>query len=323
MSRSIVAIGLPFLLGACSTLYPPLYSAPTIAETAPDGTLKADCQSHQDPLDQTLACAEILQVVYSNGYQDTAKWQDISQLPIIGAAGAAAWILLKDEENAARKAGKIFIGTGVYSAARNQLFPKGMPETFIKGHSALGCVIAEKVYFRGTAAENANAALDASLLETARISAELAELRHEPPTDPDAAPDLLKAARALADNAITAANSQLGASRKERAAYEFAASPFRRSVTNIAAWVASKGRDRPNLSYDDLLKGMSSSPQAPTNESPSTETTRGGKTSAALIRDIGRTSQQLSIETIKLQGNTPPYAARLDKVTECATKLSA
>lgn len=63
MSRSIVAIGLPFLLGACSTLYPPLYSAPTIAETAPDGTLKADCQSHQDPLDQTLACAEILQDV--------------------------------------------------------------------------------------------------------------------------------------------------------------------------------------------------------------------------------------------------------------------
>lgn len=116
MSRSIVAIGLPFLLGACSTLYPPLYSAPTIAETAPDGTLKADCQSHQDPLDQTLACAEILQDVYSNGYQDTAKWQDISQLPIIGAAGAAAWILLKDEENAGER------------QARSSLAPVSIPQ---------------------------------------------------------------------------------------------------------------------------------------------------------------------------------------------------
>jgi hypothetical protein len=334
MSRSIVAIGLPFLLGACTTLYPPLYSAPTIAATAEEGTLKKDCQGHDDPLDQTLACAEILQDVYSTGYQDSAKWQDISQLPIIGAAGAAAWILLKDEENAARKAGKIFIGTGVYSAARNQLFPKNLPETFIQGHSALGCVIAEKVYFRGDTAVEAFDALNQSLLETADLATLLSWLRYKEPSD-SASAELLKAARALADQAIAAANTQLGASRKERAAYKFAPSPFRQSVSDIAAWVASKGRARPNASYDDLLKGMSSSPKAePGTEAPlagvdplenarSLAAANERPTAAQLIEAIGEVSQKLSSKTIELQGNTPPYAARLVKVTECATKLPA
>lgn len=329
----LAATALPFLLGGCatSTSYPPLYSAPTIARTAGDGTLKAACTSSEHPLDQTLACAEILQDVYSTGYSESARWQDISQLPIIGAAAAAAWILLKDKENAAKKVGKVGIGALAYSAARDQLLPKDMPVIFIKGHSALGCVLAEEIYFRGTAADDSFAALNGSLLDTARQANKVSALRYSIPSDPAASPELLKAAQSLADQAIAAANTQLRASRQERAAHEFANSPFRRSVSDIAAWVASKGRTRPNASYEALLQGMSS---APTGAKPPT-TTQGAvppppppppppepqRNSAELIRKIGEESQKLTGMTIDLQGNTPPYGARLVQVTNCATDL--
>lgn len=331
MIRPVLAAALPFLLGACATYYPPLYSAPTVAGTAAAGTLKDACTQSNNPLDQTLACAEILQDVYSTGYSQSAKWQDISQLPIIGAAAAAGWILLKDKDNAAKKVGKIGIGALTYSAARDQLMPKDMPVTFIKGHSALGCVLAEKVYFRGTAAEDSFASLDNSLLATAKQADKVSSLRYSIPTDPAASPELLKAAQALADQAIVAANTQLRASRQERAAHEFANSPFRRSVSDIAAWVASKGRARPNARYDDLLKGMSSAPNAggaspgvvggPPPPPPPPPLPERQKSSAELIRQIGEESQRLASMTIELQGNTPPYVARLTQVTKCATDL--
>ena len=333
MIRPVLAAALPFLLGACATYYPPLYSAPTVAGTAAAGTLKDACTHSEDPLDQTLACAEILQDVYSTGYSESAKWQDISQLPIIGAAAAAAWILLKDKENAAKKVGKIGIGALTYSAARDQLMPKDMPVNFIKGHSALGCVLAEEVYFSGTAAEESFDALNDSLLATADQANKVSDLRYSIPSDPAASPELLKAAQALADQAIAAANTQLRTSRQERAAHEFANSPFRRSVSDIAAWVASKGRARPNASYEDLFKGMSSTPKG--SGTPSAVVGLDGSappppppppperqmSSAELIRKIGKESQMLTSMTIELQGNTPPYVARLTQVTKCATDL--
>lgn len=335
MSRPAFATALPLLLGACTTMYPPLYSAPTIAATAPQADqLTLDCRNDENPLKQTLACAQLLQDVYSDGYSDSARWNDLSQLPIIGAAGAAAWILLKDQPKAARKVGKIGIGTGVYAAGRGQLLPAALPEVFIEGHTALGCVLAEGVYFEGTAADSQFDLLDGSLRHTARLAAETSLLRYTEPSDPAASTDLLKAARALADQAIAAANSQLRASRQERAAYQFAASPFRKSVGGIAAWVASKGRARPNANYEDLLKGMSSSPgggtappeapgQTPQGQADFTEVAASEPTSAELIKAIGEASQQLTAATIDLQGNTPPYGARITSVAKCATDLPA
>jgi hypothetical protein len=342
MNRAVLAIALPVVLSGCTTLYPPLYSAPAVVAAAPDedAALVTRCEDKDksDALRQTLACAEILQAVYSSGYQRSAQMQDISQLPIIGAAAAAAWVLLKDKENAARKAGKIGIATLTYSATRDQLLPTGLPDTFIKGHGALGCLIAEGDYFHGTAAGTAFDSLNASLLTVADVAAITAKIRYMEPSDPAAAPELLKAARTLAEQAITGANAQLRTSRQERAAKEFASSVFRKSVSEIAGWVASKGRARPNKSYDDLLKGMSSTP-AP---APATEGVRNisdpdhseieslrefandnpSPSSAELIRNLGSASQLLAARTIELQGNTPPYAARLKKVEECSTSLS-
>ena len=340
-----VLIALPFLLGGCATYYPPLYSAPTIADqpiAQSSSTLVKNCRSNDDGVLQTASCAEILQAVYSNSYEDSARWQDISQLPIIGAAAAAAWILLKNEDNAAKKAGKIGIGALTYTAARDQLFPKGMSEIFIQGHSALGCIIADKDYFTGAAAKEAFDALDVSLREVTLLAAATSALRYTTPSDAPASPELLKAAQSLADVAVAAANTQLRTSRQERAAFKFAASPFRKSVGDVAAWVASKGRVRPNASYGDLLKNMSSTPTTGTATTTTTNTAvpaiDGGvtltllrfqraadpsnpPTSAQLIRMIGEASQLLSSKSIELQGNTPAYGARLLKVEKCATDL--
>lgn len=347
---SALAAALPLLLGACSTYYPPLYSSPSIVAqpAAKDNTTlandcsgKADARGNIDTLAQSVACAEILQAIYSNSYEDSARWQDISQLPLIGAAAAAAWILLKDKENAAKKVGKIGIGALTYTAARDQLFPKGMSEIFIKGHSALGCIIAEKEYFRGTAAKGAFDGLELSLKEVTLLAAATSALRYTTPSDTPASPELLRAAQTLADQAVAAANTQLRASRQERAAYQFAASPFRKSVSDVAAWVASKGRTRPNASYDDLLKGMSSSPKTdgdaqktaanlhaigsniptPLARFQAAADPSNPPTAANLIRLIGEASQLLSSKSIELQGNTPAYGARLTRVEKCATDL--
>lgn len=332
MIRPGLVVALPILLAGCSTYYPPLYSTRSVAAQAPPGSesLQLGCKTNPDELEQTIACAEILQAIYSNGYVESAKLQDYSQLPIIGAAAAAAWILLKDKEKAAKKVGKIGIGALTYSEARDQLFPKGMSEIFIKGHSGLGCVITERTYFRGPVAEESFKALNDSLREVARLVALTTEKRYTPAPDKKVPESVLDAARILADQTIETAEKQLLASRQERAAWQFAPSAFRRSVGDIAAWVASKGRDRPNASYKDLLKGMSSSPEgagggdspAPPPPPPPPLTARR-YTSEDLLREIAQTSRALSLATIELQGNTPGYAARIEVVRDCATDLSA
>lgn len=333
---SVMATTLPLMLGACATYYPPLYSSPAIADqpiAKNSTTLAGYCRGDSDAVLQTVSCAEILQAVYSSGYTESAKLQDYSQLPIIGAAAAAAWILLKDKEKAAKKVGKIGIGALAYGEARDQLFPKGMSEIYIKGHAALGCVIVEKAYFSGGPAKDALKSLDQSLVNTAALSVKASQLRLEIPADKDAAPELLTAARAFAEQAITAANTQVRASRQQRAAYIFAPSTFQQAVTDVAAWVASKGRARPNKSYDDLKNAMPSSPKTegpdatkPTDDARALLDLPVGKpkqrTTAEILNDLGLVTQGLTEATLALQGNTPPYTGRLEKIANCATDLS-
>ena len=257
MNRPAMAFVLPVLLGGCTTLYPPLYSSPSVAAKASDqdADLTLDCRQNDDPLGQTIACAEILQSIYSSGYENSAQWRDFSQLPIIGAAATAAWILLKNKDNAARTAGKIGIGALTYSAARDHLVPTGLPDVFIKGHGALGCVIAQGEYFNGTTADEYSGSLKNELANAYLLRVAVQKLRYLDPAagDKSATPEMLAAARTLADQSITLSAAQLEASQTQLGAYEFANAPFRKAVTDIAAWVASRGRTRPNPSYDALL----------------------------------------------------------------------
>jgi hypothetical protein len=335
MNRAVLASALPVLLSGCTTLYPPLYSAPSVVAAYPNKSdpLAKKCREESVALTQTLACAEILQAVYSSGYKTSAQMQDISQLPIIGAAAAAAWILLKDKDNAARGAGKIGIGALTYSAARDQLLPTGLPDTFIKGHAALGCVIAHGGYFDGEGKEY-KTELEREVANTYLLRVAVQKLRYlDPkPGDTSATPEMLKAARALADEAITQSAAQLETSQTQLGAFQFANVPFRSSVTNIAAWVASRGRTRPNASYDTLL-GTFKPKAAAAAVRNGVETTDPGEqdlladaevtswTGSDLVERLATASSILSNAAIRLKGSTPDYRGRLDAVVKCATDL--
>ncbi|RYE50179.1 MAG: DUF521 domain-containing protein, partial [Hyphomicrobiales bacterium] len=156
ISRAIVALAAVVSLSACSS-YPPLVATSAVPP--------ADAAHHTE-LDLILAEAVKLQTTYGKGYQDSAQMADLGQLPIIGAAAAAAWILLDDKKNAATIAGKIGIGAGTYSAVRGQLSAAGLPDLYIAGHGALTCVLAEGSLFAGTGASQRRDNLDDALTTT-------------------------------------------------------------------------------------------------------------------------------------------------------------
>lgn len=327
MSRPVLAMALPFILGGCSTMYPPLYSPTSIAPVKVEGSTGhtepasvGTCRDAPTPLKQTLSCADVLQSIYSKGYVESAQWNDIAQLPVIGAAGAAAWILLKGKDGAATKAGKIAIGTGVFAATRDQLLPKDMAPTFIKGHAALGCLIAQGDFFDGAAAQQSANNLKQAMGITEGLRADVQELRYlDPVADPKKPydPELLKAARSIADQAITQSATQLEASATQLGAFEFASPHFRKATTDIAAWVASRGRVRPNAEYKDLLTKFS-----PPDTTEGVELIDGQSYDGVeLTTLLAKKSALLSNSTIRLKGFTPDYQGRLTIVAKCASDL--
>lgn len=349
--RQFVLAGITaFTLCGCSTLYPPLYSPASV--TSPTfktdrATLEASpafkkCKADTDKLTQTLNCAEVLQAIYSNNYRDSATWSDIAHLPIIGAAGAAAWVLLNDKKNATTKAGKILIGGGVLEAGRNQLLPADLPTYYVRGHSALGCVISEGQYFSGGNAQDVARSLRQQIADTRELMVAVQTLRYfEPPKKPAYSADLLTAARSIADTAVTQASAQVESSESQLGQHDFAEGHFRRAVTDIAAWVATKGRTRPNLTLEQAVekfkpkeKATSTDPASKADDglvsrltkaerdiivASTDESLSGGMVIAALARG----SRLLANSTSMLKGRTPDYAGRLAVVTRCVPDAPA
>ncbi len=89
------------MLAACATNYPDLVSTRPPPPAVPPQNAE---------LDETLVDAANLQKSYAIGYKQSAQNQDLSALPIIGAAAAAAFVLLANKTNAATTAGNIGIG---------------------------------------------------------------------------------------------------------------------------------------------------------------------------------------------------------------------
>lgn len=345
MRRFLAALSASSLLAGCSTYYPPLYSPSSVANlgasAAAGSPALESCEGDEEGLGLTLACAEVLQAIYSDSYRKTGKWEDIAQLPIIGAAGAAAWILLKGQDGYVKKVGKVGIGAGVYEAGRNQLMPKDMPKYFIAGHAALGCVIAEGPYFDADGANNTAETLRDDLLWVERLRVAVQALRYvEPPANAGVNAELLKAARQIADQAVIQAEKQLEASQMQLAAYDFADSHFRKAVTDIGAWVASRSRVRPGLSYQGAFDGLKPKPPSggtgksiqilatssdPTlrNELRIMSQSATPTPPADIVSTLAGAAAALGNATLRLKGETPDYQGRLNVVKKCATDLPA
>jgi hypothetical protein len=347
MLRSVAIVATAFLVSGCATAYSPLYSPAEVAQTAKaraksvslirgqDDAISTSgavttCEqkpiTREDRLSQTLACAEVLQYVYSNGYRDISAWRDIATLPVIGGAGAGALILLNQKDEAVKRAGKVALGIGVISAVRDQFWPSSVPLAFIKGHAALGCVIAEGEYFVGDPALEVHRNLESNLGTLSDKTVYLSLLRSKSPSPPatEAEAAQLKSAHAVAEQALVLANDQIEAGSSQAAAYDFASSPFRKAVTEIGAWVATKGRDRPNFSYDEFVGKYApadSGGQARTLDEATLS--RRTYTAQQLLSELAEKTQEVVVATRRLRASTPDYKARLVEVGKCASSLTS
>lgn len=271
--------------------------------------------------------AETLQASYSAGYKATAKWQDLSQLPIIGAATVAAFVLLNDHKNAAKTASKIGIGTLSYTAARGQFAAAGLPDIYIAGHGALTCILSEGSNFDGAAATQRHGRLLAQLDEIDDALQKTSELRYFPIDEGDQAENL-KVARAVADQAIAAAQAVETLALNQESHYLSAAPTFRNAIANVSVRVASKGRVRQSVDYAALRDQMVP-PKAPPKAAAGESTEPHAQGLAEFQADDAKetilklmmATRNLTVSTARLTAATPDYKKSLDNVTECPKQV--
>lgn len=303
-----VAIAALFV-SACAHSYPDLA---TFKPTSGANELK-------DILDEAMA----LQAKYSTGYKSAAKWQDWSQLPVIGGAAAAAWVLLNDKSNAATKAAKTGIGAASFSAARGQLTAIGLPDAYIAGHGALTCILSEGSHFHGVAADVRYRALTNELTSVATRLHEIIALRYREPANVGAHADMLRLARTMADQAIAAARVAETAALTQEGNYLGAAPTFRNAVSNVSVRVASKGRVRVPVDFEGLRNSMAP-PKVPTGDAALE--TIGGRPVVddprAIILALTAATEKMMSATARLIGATPDYSKSLEHVRECPKLVS-
>jgi hypothetical protein len=315
-SLGVAAAGL--LLTACAAAYPDLaqFNLPP-----PDTS---------DEVGQALQAATVLQKAYSEGYKSTAKWQDLSQLPIIGGAAIAAWILLNKHADAAQKAGKVGIATTAYSAGRGQLMAAGMPDAYLAGYGALTCVLAEGPTFSGAGAQKRNEKFQSQIGGLEDQIALVNEVRNwqANPKKIKGQGDALKAAYAVADQAITNARTAEAASLKQLGAWNAAPATFRNAVSSVSVTVASKGRVRPAVDFGSLRDQMASVEGGGSNKSGGNQELYfrpGGPVVSddpkEIIPELMTVTNALTTLTTRLTGATPDYLASLSTVQDCAKKM--
>lgn len=242
--------------------------------------------------------------------------RDLSQLPIIGLAAAAAWILLDNHPNAARRTGRIGIVAGAYSEGRNQLIAGNMTDVYIAGHSALTCVLAQGTFFSGTPAQERHAALINAMEALEQAIADAQEgVSMQPVSGDKPQRDALAVVKTAAEQLITQARAAMDAARIEKRAYDGAGSVFWQAVASISARVASRGRQRPNVEYDELRRRLT-----PAAESgPSSE---GAPTRSAvdIMNDLNNRMRSLVLTTGTLLDATPNYSQRIESVAACPSQ---
>lgn len=209
-----------------------------------------------------LDAAENLQRDYATGYRTSAKLADYSQIPVIGAAAGAAWVLLVNKTDATMNAAKIGIGAGAYTASRGQLISSSLPDLYIAGHGALTCVIAEGSYFDGDTAANK---FQSASAVTVRLEDAIMQLESAVAADPSGSinpqdAQTLSTAKLAAKSVLQQARTADSTALSELASFTGAAPVFRNAVSAVSVKVASKGRVRPAVDYATLRDALSNTP---------------------------------------------------------------
>lgn len=356
MRKFSFAVCASLLLTGCGSLYyPDLYSIPPQAVIPPSQLgAKEDgkacgyaATAMTDSFRAILLQAVKLSCVYESNYRKAGKIEDFSRIPLIAAAGAAGLILIDDGSSAGKDAARVGVGGLVYESTVNAIVPKGISSTYIQGQSALTCVLGNGLVFASSGSNERHKIFEASLNEHNRLTNimpfVLTIVTTDDPKNPpsDEAKSMLAAARELAGEALTAANTIRSSALTELGAYQGKEGAFHLAISGISSAVASRGRERPSFDFAtfqatiakqvpaeaadalaNAAKGagdFSSLKQAVDHQ---VNTGAGGLTTEQLTRLTLFVTYQLLQKSTELQGVTPRYSKAIDEVGKCADRIT-
>lgn len=311
---SLSSILVCVLVSGCAMSYPPLFTPPYAAPATPS------------ILDRILAQAAVSQTTYATYYKKSAKQADISQLPIIGAASLAAGVLYRGNGKAQDHLAAIGIGVGGYTAYRDTIFPTSLPELYLKGHSALGCIRSEGIYFTGDSAigtkENAAELSDQLTQEliVARQQYKSAKLSSKASA---AIREQFQNASSALNEAINSGNQTLLATQKQLASFANSETVFGLAVSNVHYNVATAARKGRSESFADIRSAISANIGSAGGAVDGAQAPGvGPKTDAATIANLLASSSSLILLTQQVSASTPDYIAKLERVAECPKIVS-
>lgn len=297
-------------LSSCAS-YPSLYTSSSLPNM--------DVESG---VGRILDQARVIQEKYAENYLSSAKARDFSQIPIVGAASAAAGILLGKGRHAANTVGYIGIGTATYSSLNNLFYPSAMPDLYIKGHAALACIRNEGALFAGPDADQKVSEFRSSLgsLLTALLDAKgLAITAQLDGKETAVERKMFQDALKLLNDIITSASTALDTGKAELGVYRGAEMMFGSAVSAVATKVATKSREGRSINYDELKKLYSANiPSPPTPPAPAAV---GLTTNIEMIQAMTAAATNLALNAQSVVNGNPQYSASLARVSACPNSI--
>lgn len=283
---------------------------------------------HPSPTDNILIHAAMVQKEYAEDFRKSARYSDVLQLPIIGAAALAAGILYNNGSHALNHLAGIGIGVGGYTGFRSTLFPTSLPQIYLAGYSALSCVRVEAVGFTGQSAEERfkhlqeNAAELAAAIQEAKEVARSSRLSGSPA---ESELESYQQSTLSLSEAVAAATAALTSANKQIAAHETSEVVFGTAVANVQLKVAAASRKGRISDFADIKRMISDSMAAAGASStpPASGTGKKGFVASTksdrenLINLLQSATTELVRLTQEITSTMPNYSGALERVAAC------
>jgi|GEM_PF-4004196 len=311
------------LLGAgCSSLQP------TLQDITIDNGVTSPAEKSAALLD---GAANNMLRQYKGHYNESANISDLSALPILGAAAVAAGLLLYDAGSGYLKG--VALGAGTYSAFRFFLVPDDLPEIYLRGQSAVTCVLGAGEPLRQTAAGLDIAAInlvgkigkaEALIL---RIDVMLANGEYE------VGGSISETSRAIIQANKTSLQSELQNARTMRSqaeaakgAYEAGPRTIANALESIQRKVVEKVRDGRSVSFADAVTAISSAYEGLTQQElvQMVEETPPADFIRSQTDAVGRLHQMVFgvlSARLNLESNIPDYVGAQERVGTCPNQV--
>ncbi|RDC60169.1 hypothetical protein HME9302_01368 [Alteripontixanthobacter maritimus] len=274
-----------------------------------------------------LDAAAELQCLYADYYVASARQEDLSQLPLLALGLLSGFTLLNDKKDAATDVAKLGVLGLTYSGTRGALVAKDLPQAYLAGHLGIGCMIGEGHQFAGSNAMEIAKKLDSTIGNLQKAITDLEQSFGQVPNSSATPADLalLTTTRQLALGALVDARTVLQTGLRQARAYRTAPRTFHYALTNISTRVATLGRSREDVDYEELVGSF------PKSSTASVAVGSAGIAKAAfddqrpaaadLIGQINEKVQLLLTATSEAEAATPDYIKALERTAECANKV--